>query len=329
MPSKIRAMRVRHFLFTINNYAGDEQKEIEGSALYKYGIIGKEVSESGTPHLQGYVQLHKRTTLKAATKLFQALCHNKAHITVPDGTAAQNRTYCSKDGDFVEWGTPPKPGKRTDLDAFRDAVIDGKSWEELAMEHTAAHARYHKWGEKLRQCIKIREAKEALKATMSKAVLRTWQTSALEQLAAQDDRGVLWIHDSTGGKGKTFLAKWLCVMHDAFYIDGGKKADISYAYDLQRTVVFDLCRQTEEFVNYGTIESFKNGIIFSPKYESKNKMFEPARVIVFSNWAPDRRQLSEDRWNVIDLDRRTMHQQVREPRIDNTFVFTDDTIIKQ
>ncbi len=323
-------MRVIAFCFTLNNYSDGDIDAIQASGLYKYGIVGKEIAPTtGTPHLQGYVQLHKRAGMKAAFKRFQAHVTNHASLRVAKGDCDQNRVYCSKEENFVEWGTPSRKGQRTDLDAMRDAIIDGKSWEELAMEHTAAHARYHKWGEKLRQCIKIREAKEALKAEMSKAVLRTWQTSALEQLASQDDREVLWIMDSKGGKGKSFLAKWLCVMHDAFYIEGGKKSDISYAYDLQETVVFDLSRATEEFVNYSTIESFKNGIIFSPKYESKTKFFKPCRVIVFSNWAPDRRQLSEDRWNVVDLDRRTMLEQVRRPRIDNTFVFTDDTIIKQ
>jgi len=332
MPSKVRGMRLTAIYFTHNNYKEGELEALQASDLYKYGIVGKEVApETGTPHLQGYVQLKKRQLAKSAFNALAAHFGARPHMGKPDGSQKQNKEYCSKGGDFVEWGDArgAKQGNRGDLDAMRDAIIAGKSWEELAMEHTAAHARYHKWGEKLRQCIKIREAKEALRAQMEKCTLRTWQTNAFEQLAAQDDRKVLWVMDSIGGKGKSFLAKWLCVMHDAFYIEGGKKADISYAYDLQETVVFDLSRQTEEFVNYSTIESFKNGVIFSPKYESKTKFFKPARVIVFSNWAPDRKQLSADRWDVIDLDRRTMHQQVREPRIDNTFVFTDDTIIKQ
>jgi len=118
---------------------------------------------------------------------------------------------------------------------------------------------------------------------MEKAELREWQQEAIKLLYGQDERQVLWIMDSKGGKGKSFLAKWLCVMWDAFYVEGGKKADISYAYQMQKTVVFDLSRQTQEFVNYSTIESFKNGVIFSPKYASTTKFFTPARVIVFSN----------------------------------------------
>ncbi len=322
---------MRAFRFTVNNYGEGDLDAIKGSDLYSYGIVGKEIApKTGTPHLQGFLQLVKRTRKKRIIKDLAEITSTHPWVGPADAGVDKNKVYCSKDGDVAEWGTARTKGQRSDLTAMRDAIInDGASWEQLAIDHTAAHARYHKWGEMLRRCIKIREAKEALKADMSKAVLRTWQTSALELLAKQNEREVLWIMDSTGGKGKSFLAKWLCVMKDAFYIEGGKKADISYAYDFQSTVVFDLSRATEEFVNYSTIESFKNGMLFSPKYESHMKMFKPAQVIVFSNWAPDRRQLSADRWNVIDLDRRTMHEQVREPRIDNTFVFTDDTIIKQ
>ena len=217
------------------------------------------------------------------------------------GNAKSNKTYCSKENEFIEWGTLPTPGKRMDLEAMKEAIIDGATWETLAKEHTAAHARYHKWGERLSKEIKTREAKEELKALMKTKTLRPWQQHALNRLASQGERTVLWIMDSTGGKGKTFLAKWLCVMQDAFYIEGGKKADISYAYDFQSTVVFDLSRQTQEFVNYGTIESFKNGMMFSAKYESTMKVFKPAQVVVFSNWAPDKSQLSADRWEIIDF----------------------------
>jgi len=313
------------FIFTLNNYKEDDLAKIQASELYKYGIVGKEVGTTGTPHLQGYLQLQKRTRANTVWKAFNAITGHRARTEQAKGNAASNKTYCSKGGDFVEWGEASTTGKRMDLVAMRDAIIDGASWETLAMEHTAAHARYHKWGETLRKEIRVRKAKEELKALMETKTLRAWQENALEKLANQSDRKVLWIMDSTGGKGKTFLAKWLCVMRDAFYVEGGKKADISYAYDFQETVVFDLSRQTQEFVNYGTIESFKNGMMFSAKYESSMKIFKPAKVIVFSNWAPDTSQLSADRWEIIDLEQRTVFEQART-HISNDFIFTDDCL---
>jgi len=287
---------MRAFCFTLNNYGEADLDNIQASELYSYGIVGKEVGEEEkTPHLQGYLQLKKQTRKKAAIKALAKLCSNHPHVTKADGTAAQNRVYCSKGDDFTEWGEARSKGKRMDLIAMRDAIKGGASWVQLAEEHTACHARYHKWGDRYAVELKIEAAKAELKAAMELVKLRVWQQSIIDLLDKQGDREVLWVVDSIGGKGKSFLAKWLCVMRDAFYVESGKKADISYAYAFQKTVVFDLSRATEKFVNYSTIESFKNGIIFSPKYASTTKFFTPAKIVVFSNWAPDRSQLSEDR----------------------------------
>lgn len=46
------------------------------------------------------------------------------------------------------------------------------------------------------------------------------------------------------------------------------------------------------------IESFKNGLFFSPKYDTCTKTFKSAKVVVFANWAPDKTKLSADRWDV-------------------------------
>jgi len=126
MPSK---MRTTAMTFTVNNYREGDLDAIKGSDLYKYGLCGKEVGESGTPHLQGYVQLKKRTAWKTAVKNFQALVNNRAHLDNAKGSWEQNKAYCSKDpeADFVEWGTRPQRGKRMDLEAMRDAIKEGAS----------------------------------------------------------------------------------------------------------------------------------------------------------------------------------------------------------
>ena len=41
--------------------------------------------------------------------------------------------------------------------------------------------------------------------------------------------------------------------------------------------------------------------MYIPKYESRSKRFPQTHVVVFSNWWPDRSQLSADRWDVKEL----------------------------
>lgn len=60
----------------------------------------------------------------------------------------------------------------------------------------------------------------------------------------------------------------------------------------------DLTRSQENMLNYGMIESFKNGVFFSPKYNSITKIFKPVKMIIFANWLPDKEKLSEDRWDI-------------------------------
>lgn len=66
----------------------------------KYWIIGREVGDSGTPHLQGYASFRGRHTFKYVRDKLGARCH----IEGARGTARQNREYCSKGGNYVEGG---------------------------------------------------------------------------------------------------------------------------------------------------------------------------------------------------------------------------------
>lgn len=94
-----------HFCFTLNNYTEDEYTKVVEfcERESKYWIVGKEVGDGGTPHLQGYASLRRRRTLNALKSEFSA----RAHIEIARGTAGQNRTYCSKGGDFREGGNIP------------------------------------------------------------------------------------------------------------------------------------------------------------------------------------------------------------------------------
>lgn len=84
--------------FTKNNYTEDDLQALLHFDRFTYVIMGKEVGESGTPHLQGYAEFSKVTKLAGIGKLF------KMHTEVTRGTAVQAIDYCKKDGDWVEKG---------------------------------------------------------------------------------------------------------------------------------------------------------------------------------------------------------------------------------
>lgn len=219
-------------------------------------------------------------------------------VQLAKGTAEQNRTYCMKDGKFHEWGELPKQGKRTDIDKMMTMIKEGKTSIEVAEELPNTWTKYFKAADRYRK--ELRQEKQALivNKEFQEVTLRDWQKKVLGRLEIQDDRKVLWVVDEKGNSGKTWLGKYLQAIRGAFLIKGGKHADVAYAYSFERIVVFDYSREQEERVSYSQIEKFKDGSLFSPKYESELKRFKACQVIVFSNFYPDKSKLSKDRWDV-------------------------------
>jgi len=136
MPAK-QSLR---FCFTWNNPDNGVKPSLEEfhKQHCKYLIYGNEVGESGTPHLQGYLTLKKKTTIRGLKKLIGS----KPHLEIANGTSLEASEYCKKEGDFVEFGTPPTPGKRTDLEAAIDAIKDGADMRTIADEHSSVFVKF-------------------------------------------------------------------------------------------------------------------------------------------------------------------------------------------
>ena len=64
---------------------------------------------------------------------------------------------------------------------------------------------------------------------------------------------------------------------------------------------FDLCRSSTEHINYEVIESIKNGIFNSYKYESVMRMYKSPKVVCFMNNMPKMEALSADRYQIEEL----------------------------
>lgn len=94
-----------NWCFTINNPLPSDEESLRSSIpnLCIYVVFGREVGESGTPHLQGYLELASR---KRRSTLIAGLCLSSGHFEVRKGTQAQAVAYCKKDGNYVELGIP-------------------------------------------------------------------------------------------------------------------------------------------------------------------------------------------------------------------------------
>ena len=144
------------------------------------------------------------------------------------------------------------------------------------------------------------EAEEVIREKMKNMELRPWQKWVVSMMEFQGDRRVLFVVDEAGGLGKTWLTKWYHVNLQAAVYTTTKRGDVAYAYNEESGVIFDLSRSQLEKINFDTIESLKNGMIFSTKYESRLKLYQPPRAVVFMNKRPELyKNLSTDRLEML------------------------------
>lgn len=159
--------RSKAWLFTFNNYddtiieifkasmigyLGNLVVAEKSTNLLSYLIIAKELAPStGTPHLQGYLELPKkiigRSLMKKLPKGTALICAS--------GTWQDNLKYCSKtDGSPFVIGDPKCQGRRSDLDGIRLMIEDGADEKEIAQAGFGNWCRYNNSFERYRRLIK-------------------------------------------------------------------------------------------------------------------------------------------------------------------------------
>jgi len=132
--------RFRRIVFTLNNWTAQEYNHL-CSLDFTWLIIGKEVGEEGTPHLQGAAVLGTQMDFGPLKKKLGP----RVSFRSMSGSIQQNIVYCSKEdpAPFIK-GTPPKEGKRNDLKMCYDALREGATMRQLAEEHGVEVIKYSK-----------------------------------------------------------------------------------------------------------------------------------------------------------------------------------------
>lgn len=130
----------RNYCFTYNNYPDDlDFINAKLTDLCTYAIYGKEIGESGTPHLQGYFQLKKKERITGLVKKFPGV-----YFAVAKGGYESNRAYCSKDGEIFSVGTPSTVGQRAGLSDAVGLVKEKRKLSDVALAFPEVYAKYHR-----------------------------------------------------------------------------------------------------------------------------------------------------------------------------------------
>lgn len=131
VPKKLN-WKARAVCFTINNYTQEEVLKVrELGKNSKYLIFGyEEAPTTGTRHLQGYVAFQNPRSADAV----KADLGGRPHLERAKGNAQQNKTYCSKDKNFEEFGELPKQGERTDWAQAVEQIQSGMDIADVVVE---------------------------------------------------------------------------------------------------------------------------------------------------------------------------------------------------
>ena len=297
-------MTSSRWCFTLNNPTDDEEQsvcEYLASRGVVYGVFGREVGESGTRHLQGFLILRSAQRLSYLRNRLSG----RAHFEAARGTSEQARDYCRKDGDFEEFGTfPSRQGRRSDLDEliewsdkFTEEHGRPPSSPDIAKHQPRAYLKYPRF----RQLAAHRAPQRQLEFGEP----RDWQLELGERLSEDaDDRTIDFVVDTEGGKGKTWFCRWMLTNHGGCQVLGvGKKADLAYMVDDTKWIfLFNIGRSQMEYISYPLLEALKDRILISTKYTGQMKIWtRNVHVVVLSNEEPDYDKLTADRYNVINI----------------------------
>jgi hypothetical protein len=288
----------KSWCFTLNNYTNEDTERINSLVPDKaiYVIYGKEIGTQGTPHLQGVVIFATRCRLNHAKRVIGS----NPHLEIARNINASIQ-YCKKEGDWYEFGNRSnRQGQRSDLDSFKSDVKNGiLDLKTLRETHSEVYAKYTRF------CLEyVQDNYPVLK--IPEFTLRNWQSFVLNKLESPPDRRkIIFIVDEIGNSGKSWFAHYYTQQNPdtSQVLLPGKKSDMAFVLKPNlRTLFMDAPRSKQgEFIQYDFLEDLKNGYVFSNKYESRIKTYEPMHVVVNMNEAPDKSKLSEDRFDVVNI----------------------------
>lgn len=326
----------RHYVFTVNNISQEEKDYpiiFSDTTFVKYAIWQLERAPStGHLHIQGYAEFNTKVSVK---KFASAISVGYPDCSVRSGSA-HNRQWC------IAYCSPSKHSDRTEIDpshvrgpwefnphgisnkgssaqttvnqfdAVRTDIMNGMNDDEVHSIHTAVYAKYPRW---IESCYEKRRISKMEENASFDHELYPWQSTIVDYVSVPPiPRKIVWIWESTGNTGKSTFAESLHCRFRAFLSSGGKKSDIARAMvnhinkvnPNNNICLFDFTREGMKYCCYNTLEEFKRGMIHSPKYDSTSIKIGTQHLICFANEQPDKTKMSQDMWDIREINRSDM-----------------------
>ena len=153
--------------------------------------------------------------------------------------------------------------------------------------------------------------KESLHFSLENIELREWQKELFDIIKTPSDRQVVWVRGTKGNEGKTWFQKYVQSVYGCVRVAvldlKGKTSDVLHALrKLPLSTVdiffFNDSRSDDGNHNYSILEHVKDGLATATKFNSDILRFRnPNIVVVFSNTSPVMRNLSNDRWKILNI----------------------------
>ena len=298
MPQSRESGRLK-WTFTWNNYGPSAIQDLldyarDSANKCDICFFQQETGESGTPHLQGFMQF----SVKKRMQTIKNSLSNTIHFEPSRGTIEQNLEYCSKEdtrtGQFYEH--------------WRDESLRPEPEEPLMVIDEEDLYPYQK------------ELEEMYKTErLNAANLWKDKEGGGRQEQQRYNRLIHWVWERDGNVGKTSFAKYMCNKYpNSIKVDGSasdiKHGIVSLCMERDRfvrsrfpkLVIWNIVRSQQDDeggarISWKAVEEVKDCFFFSGKYQSGMVTEIPPFILMFSNNPPDFSQLSEDRWKVHEV----------------------------
>nr|QKV51332.1 putative replication associated protein [Crucivirus sp.] len=282
--------KARRFRFTWNNYTEQEVNNL--SSLTKkdceYITFGFELAPTTlTPHLQGYIEfahpvpgstckrkLDPINKLKSKVSILEANASREANIAYAQKTETKDP---NRESPFIELNfRESTQGQRSDWQEMRSFLKSEPDFEKFADRYPEQAIKYHGGIDRMISGINNQRCLEEFRSEYpNTSLMYTWQRKLVNRCkGTPDKRKFIWFADEKGNQGKSWIAQWLVANAGATRFTNAASKDIAHAYKGEPIVIIDLTRSNEERINYSILEGLKDGMLFSPKYNSHNKLFK-------------------------------------------------------